>query len=168
MNIVRFEEIKDLVNKYRNLWVVGERRWTICLANIVLEKEKGKAKKGNTGIFLHKEINYDSFESYSDCIRLVFFNNDVQFLFIATDSSCKDYVYHLSEISRDKAEKFEFEILHSKKEGKSKVLDSKSANRNYRFSFAQDIGAIPENLDSNDILVLRDKDEWRLYHEQQK
>jgi hypothetical protein len=155
MKTISFNEIQDILKDTANLWCIGERKWTNELSQEVLSNEKNDIRNGNTGIFLHKLIDCSTLDKlYKDCIRLIFFNSELQFQFIATDKSCDSFQFYKSDIEISESTKYEFKSLGNKGDKKS----------NYSFSFATKLGAIPETLKQSEISVLISDDEWRLYH----
>ncbi len=174
MERVTFEQLKDKINVSQNFWLIGERKWTLGKNNEIIEIHKinGKSaklqshqngKKFNrafqgeatqkTGIFLTEKIS--NLDDFKNCTRLIFFNDKEQYQFVAVDKKCAEFVYHHSEIVGIKT--------------KLKNVEPKESNQkdNFRFTFAQNLGAIHTLNKGNKIYAIVNKEtgEWRLGHE---
>lgn len=161
METKRFHEIRqyieDNAKNKDSLWLIGERKWSLKLHKQILDAEdnnKLPLPKGETGVFLNDNFDWDKFEDdYADCTRLVFFNSEEQFQFIATDNRCYEYIYYHSQIKEKKMEPLRT------------IMDKD--NNHYRFNFAQRLGAIHKLNQNNKVQVIVDenKKEWRLWHD---
>jgi len=147
-NTLTFEEIKNIIGNYKNLWVIGERKWSYILNQEILECDDNNTIPKKTGIFLHKEIK--DHNTYQDCRILIYFNEDTQLHFIQQDDSC-EYIYYEC-------------IIQPKQDNILKLKNLKKSDKDYRFASKLHI---LENLGTSDIKVVEDKDKniWRLYHE---
>ncbi|MBN2396383.1 MAG: hypothetical protein JXC36_07980 [Candidatus Atribacteria bacterium] len=148
-----FEKIKEMLANKSDLWLIGERKWTIKKNDDILMKEKKHQlplAAAETGIFLTEEIDWNTFkEKFKDCIRLVFFNSEEQFQFIAEDNSCDKYLLFNSTVS---GKPLEFENIQNTSKG------------NFQFSFARRLGAIPQINSTIKVIVDKKQEEWRLYY----
>jgi hypothetical protein len=157
--IIKFKDIVTKVEGIENLWLTAERKWTLTLNREILAWEKAannsEKYEGNTGIFLKEAIDFIAApDNFKDCLRLVFFNNDTQLQFIALDKSGEEFFFHKSDIV-NKPHKFRNVYYREKISNKD----------NYRFKFAQSLGAANCLNKDNQIQVVFDDKKWRLSHE---
>ncbi len=159
------EEVKKLFNNSQDLWVIGEREWSIKLEREVLQAEKKRQKLENckTGIFFsdNSETKIESID-YSNCVKIYFFNSKKEVFLIREPS--EDTFFYYKETNFPFIEGNKDAVLHTLENLKQK---SNGSNNNFRYEFAFRIGAVLEHLKDNPIKVLVDKDkkEWRFYHE---
>lgn len=138
-----------------DMWAMGERKWSAELAQKVLEAEKEEKKiEGETGIFLIQDLNEKSAEEFIDCVKIYFFNSAKQIYCIAVEEGFY-YTENNLKLTEDKKVPF-----------KNVTPPAKDSKTQYRFSFANKIGAIPD-LQGNQLKIIRTKEtgEWRFYHE---
>jgi len=157
----KFDDIKKYIEDHaidkNSLWLIGERKWIMKLSLKILEAEKIEDKLGEraeTGVFLTEKINWVTFEEkFKDCIRLVFFNPEEQFQFIAIDNKSDLFTFYHSKL-----EKNGNNLLNLKN-----VTDE--SNGNFQFGFARRLGTIPKLDKEIQVIVNKETGEWRLRHE---
>lgn len=165
-----------------SLWLMGEKEWSFkfnknILQNTSQSKKPEKSKKNKVlisgitltpGIFLTDFINWEDFDAeYGSCIRLVFFNNEEQFLFIRIDTGQSNYLGHHSKLQSE-PEAFRniyFENTHPG-DDQSKLNKNKPDSRS-RFEFAKTTGAVHALNKGHKVKVVMDKTQtqWRLTHD---
>jgi len=151
-----FNEIKKKIGDENEYWLIGERKWTLERNNDILKNENENnlpINNGETGIFLTKNIS--NLDDFNNCTRLIFFNDKEQYQFIAVDKKCAEFVYYHSE------------IVGTKTKLKNVVPKESKQKDNFRFTFAQNLGAI-HNLNKGDkiyAIVNEENREWRLGYE---
>lgn len=131
-------ELIEKIKKEKNIWAIGERKWSFENYNNFKNNNDEK-----TGIFFFKEIKN---EDFSDCYKVYFFNKDIQYCILNRN---KDYFFSEKKFSYSEGEIEDYYIIS---EGK------------YKFAFSN---ASAKKLKSEEIKVLRNKKngEWRFYHE---
>lgn len=162
MEPIKFENILNEIKNEKNLWLVAERKWTyrknLDILDIENKKKKLNPDNDKTGLFITKNIRWkdisEFIKEYADCVRMIFFNKDVQYQFIK-DSGDK-YWWYKSEIkdSEDKEKKLK------------NVYPTTENRSHFRFNFAKKLGTIHDLTKGDPIQVIQNKTgEWRLYHE---
>lgn len=133
-------EIKEKSNQ-NNVYVIGERLYSAKKMKNIDEK---KCSINDLGTFFLKE----TFEKvvYSDCYKLYFFTDSFQYTCLRADNG--DFYYSVIE-KYDNEEPIKFNTL-------SKEFEKK-------YSYAVEIGSIPDYLKKESLFIYRDKItlEWR-------
>lgn len=140
-------EIENKADK-DNVYVIGERLYSSAKMKNIDEK---KFNINDLGTFFVKE-NFEKKVDYSDCYKLYFFTYSFQYTCLRTDNG--DFYYSVIE-KYDNEETIQFNTLS--KEFKKK------------YSYAVEIGSIPDYLKKESLFIYRDKItlEWRYGYAEQ-
>lgn len=158
-NEMELTKILEIISTKTEFWAIGERSWTAKLQKKIIRADIEQSPfVGETGVFFILDPQLKQPKFFSDCMKIYFFNQHEQYAcFRENEDSSVFTVYNSTIVRSEGSQLYEFENIHR----------MQSQSRNYRYCFADRIGAIPKDLTTNLIKVLTDitTKEWRFYHE---